>query len=76
MARTFSSEQTIMNLGQWLNDVADGNYEVEIPGPTRLLISKQGKNLSAPFVTDAGRAQSCKVRPVEPQTSTGRTART
>ena len=65
-----------MNLGQWLSDVADGNYEIEIQAPTRLLITKQGKTLSAPFVTSAGRAQSFKVRPVPVESPTsGRTAR-
>ena len=68
MARGTSEQKSISGLTPWLNDAADGDYEVNITTPTRMLITKQGNKLAtAPFVSTDGHLQSFEVRPVQPQ---------
>jgi len=70
MAKAISAQQNISGLTPWLSEAADGDYEVNITQPIRMLITKQGNKLSsAPFVSTDGHLQSFEVRPVQPQTT-------
>ena len=68
MAKGITAQQSISGLTPWLNEAADGDYEINIMQPTRLLVSKSGNKLTtAPFVSTEGHLQYFEVRAVQPQ---------